>query len=91
MRLVVVDEINDAEVVAGDWCEAAAHDLLCIKGYDAKGNISVETEQGLNLLTLTELLCCYKDVKYLGAGRYSCTTLREVETLTNEEIMQQKV
>lgn len=86
MRHIVVDEINDVEVVAGDWCEAAAHDLLRVTGYDAKGNISVETEQGLKLLTPTELFCCYNDVKYLGAGRYSCTTLREVETLTDEEV-----
>lgn len=87
MRLVVVDEINDAEVVAGDWCEAIAHNLICIKWCDEKGNLGVETEQGFNLITIMELLRCYVDVKYLGEGRYFCTTLCEVETPINEEMM----
>lgn len=83
--LVVIDEINDAEVVAGDWCETNAHDLLCIKWCGLCGCLGIETEDGFRVLTTTDLLGCYEDVVYLGYGKYSCKTLREIETLTDDE------
>lgn len=85
MKLIAVREINDVEVVATDWCECHAHEFMAVSSGDENGSIRVKMEHESRMLSCDDLLCCYADVTYLGAGRYLCIALREVDTLTDDE------